>query len=95
METHSNIFAWKIPRTQDPGGLQSMVSQRVGHDWETEKFKASLFYNTLKAHLLKDVISKYSPIWDTRGYGFNMQVLEYTMQSIIVVIRKRNVFLIV
>ena len=32
MATHSNILAWKIPWTEDPGGLQSMGSQRVGHD---------------------------------------------------------------
>ena len=32
MATHSSILAWKIPRTQEPGGLQSMVLQRVRHD---------------------------------------------------------------
>ena len=32
MATHSSIHAWKIPWTEDPGGLQSMGSQRVGHD---------------------------------------------------------------
>ena len=32
MVTHSSILAWRIPRTEVPGGLQSMVSQRVGHD---------------------------------------------------------------
>ena len=31
MATHSSIFAWKIPRTEEPGGVQSMGSQRVGH----------------------------------------------------------------
>ena len=30
--THSSILAWKIPRTEDPGELQSMGSQTVGHD---------------------------------------------------------------
>ena len=29
--THSGILAWKIPWTEDPGGLQIMGSQRVGH----------------------------------------------------------------
>ena len=32
MATHSNILAWKIPWTEEPGELQSMESQRVGHD---------------------------------------------------------------
>ena len=33
--THSSILAWRIPWTEEPGGLQSMGSQRVGHDWVT------------------------------------------------------------
>ena len=32
MVPHSSILAWRIPWTEDPGGLQSMGSQRVGHD---------------------------------------------------------------
>ena len=32
MATHSSILAWKIPQTEEPGRLQSMGSQRVGHD---------------------------------------------------------------
>ena len=40
MATHSSILAWKISWTEEPGGLQSMGSQRVGHDWVTN------IYNT-------------------------------------------------
>ena len=32
MATHSSILAWRIPWMEEPGGLQSMGSQRVGHD---------------------------------------------------------------
>ena len=32
MATHSNILAWEIPGTEEPGRLQSMGSQRVGHN---------------------------------------------------------------
>ena len=32
MAVHSSIFAWRIPWTEEPGGLQSMGSQRVGYD---------------------------------------------------------------
>ena len=32
MATHSSILAWRIPWTEEPGGLQFMGSQRVGHD---------------------------------------------------------------
>ena len=35
MATHSSILAWRIPWTEEPGGLQSMESQRVRHDWAT------------------------------------------------------------
>ena len=35
MATHSSVLAWKIPWTEEPGGLQSTGAQRVGHDWET------------------------------------------------------------
>ena len=35
MATHSSILAWRIPWTEEPGGLQSMGSQRVGHSWAT------------------------------------------------------------
>ena len=33
MATHSSILAWRIPRTEEPGGLQSIGSHRVRHDW--------------------------------------------------------------
>ena len=32
MATHSSILAWRFPWTEEPGGLQSMGSQRVGHN---------------------------------------------------------------
>ena len=35
MAPHSSTLAWKIPWTEEPGGLQSMGSRRVGHDWAT------------------------------------------------------------
>ena len=32
MATHSSVLAWRIPGTEEPGGLPSMGSHRVGHD---------------------------------------------------------------
>ena len=32
MATHSNILAWRIPWTEEPGGVPSMGSQRIGHN---------------------------------------------------------------
>ena len=37
MATHSSILAWNIPWTEEAGGLQSMGSQRVGHDLATQE----------------------------------------------------------
>ena len=37
MATHSSLLAWEILWTEEPGGLQSMGSQRVGHDLVTEQ----------------------------------------------------------
>ena len=42
MATHSSILAWRIPWTEEPGGLQSKGSQRVGHEWVTERSTAPL-----------------------------------------------------
>jgi len=33
MATHPIVLAWRVPWTEEPGGLQSTGSQRVGHDW--------------------------------------------------------------
>ena len=37
MSTYSCVLTWTIPWTEHPGGLQSVESQRVGHDWATER----------------------------------------------------------
>ena len=46
MATHSSILAWKIPWTEEPGGLQSMGSQRVRHDWATNLSLTDLIEKT-------------------------------------------------
>ena len=47
MAAHSSILAWRMPCTEEPGGLQSMGSQRVEHDWVTNTFN----FNTIKFSL--------------------------------------------
>ena len=37
--THSSILSWRITWAEEPGGLQSMELQRVGHDWVTNRFQ--------------------------------------------------------
>ena len=41
MATHSSVLAWKIPWTEEPGGLQSTGSQRVRHDWAKKHFAST------------------------------------------------------
>ena len=42
MATHSSVLAWRIPETGEPGGLPSMGSHRVGHDWSDLAVSSSL-----------------------------------------------------
>ena len=46
MADHFSIFVWRIPWTEEPGRLQSMGSQRVGHDWVTNTFTPLSFFST-------------------------------------------------
>ena len=50
MASHSNILAWRIPWTEEPGGLQSMGSQRVGQDCVTNTFTFALYVTDLIGH---------------------------------------------
>ena len=44
MATHSSILAWEIPWTEEPGGLQSMGSQRAGYDWATKHIHTHVYF---------------------------------------------------
>ena len=56
MATHPSILAWRIPWTEEPGRLQSMGSQRVRYDWETNIFKGKC-NDFFSRHLLRaDVV---------------------------------------
>ena len=60
MATLSSILAWRIPRTEDPGGLLSMGSQRGRHDWMTNSFTDSLIKYILNNNDLKVKITLWS-----------------------------------
>ena len=85
MITHSSILAWKIPWTEEPGGLQSLGLQRVGHNWAHTwqqftiiKKKIAIKHSSVYEHIteqanrerLSSKILKYSP-----SFGFNNQML--------------------
>ena len=52
MATHSSVLAWRIPRTGEPGGLPSMGSHRVGHDWSDLAAVAVQFSRSIVSHSL-------------------------------------------
>ena len=52
MATHSSILAWKIPETEEPGRLQSMGLQRVGHFWATNTHRPPVVSDKALAHWL-------------------------------------------
>ena len=64
MAPHSSNLAWKIPWTEEPGGLQSMGSLRLGHDWVTS---LSLFH----FHVLEKEMATDSSVlaWRIPGMG--------------------------
>ena len=64
MAPHSSTLAWKIPWMEEPGGLQSMGLQRVGHDWATS---LSLFH----FHALEKEMATHSSVlaWRVPGMG--------------------------
>ena len=47
MATHGSILAWRIPWTEEPGGLQSMGLKRVGHDWATSTHTMACLRNPI------------------------------------------------
>ena len=60
MATHPSILAWRIPWTEEPGVLQSMWSQRAGHDWATQ--------HTQHTHLVILIPSQLRKLPANRGY---------------------------
>ena len=60
MATQSSILAWRTPWTEEPGRLQSIGSQRVGHDWKTFTFTFTSFCGKMK-------LSCYSPADTIQG----------------------------
>ena len=62
MATHSSVLAWRIPGTEEPGGLPSMGSHRVGHDWNDLAAAAAAI------NILPNSYSVQSTVLPCRGY---------------------------
>ena len=71
MATHSSILAWEIPWTEEPGGLQSMGLQRVGHNLAIEHARR----NTWRAATCSMGCQPLFPPDSVRGFALNQNDL--------------------
>ena len=80
MATYSSILAWRIPWTEEPGGLQSMGSQRVRHDWVTSfhftSHTSKVMFKILQARLQQYVNRKLPDVQAgfRKGRGIRDQI---------------------
>ena len=60
MATHSSVLAWRIPGTEEPGGLPSVGSHRVGHDWSDLAAAAADLGKAIDFHMLAFIMCYYT-----------------------------------
>ena len=76
MATHSSVLAWRIPRTAEPGGLPSLGSHRVRHDWSDLAAAAADLLNSLAFSVIQQMLEIWSlvpfvnPAWTSRSSWF-------------------------
>ena len=76
MATHSSVLAWRIPGTGEPGGLPSLGSRRVGHDWSdlAAAPHCHSFISTPDSHIYRCIyLSKYI------GTAFVMEIASHRL----------------
>ena len=85
MAAHSSILAWSVPWTEEPGGLQSMESQRVGHNWET-MHKHIMEPNQIFIKLIsRQCNTRYKRIF--KNYKINVYLNRMILNSISILLR--------
>ena len=79
--THFSILAWRIPQTEEPGRLQSMGLQRVGHDWASSLWgPSSQSYGFSSSHVWMWELD-HKENWALKNWWFWTVVLEKTLES--------------
>ena len=74
MVTHSSVLAWRIPGTGEPGGLPSMGSHRIGHDWSDLAAAGFVLESTSLTYTICILMLKYKvkimkTTWHCHKYG--------------------------
>ena len=91
MATHSSVLAWRIPGTEEPGGLPSMGSHRVGHDWsDLAAAAAAARQITLRVHTPHKISSPDKQILFviyTKIYNYFRKILKYKIHVVPVLLR--------
>ena len=88
MATHLSILAWRIPWTEEPGGLQSTESQRVGHNWATNtntwENKDNFSQKANTTHLDSAAFTVLKRLWTHLSYSSRRMemLLEWIVGSI-------------
>ena len=62
MATHSSILAWRIPWTEEPGGLQSMGWRRAGYDWATDTHTHAMNLGSWGTVYKSHILSKFDTL---------------------------------
>ena len=77
MAAYSSILAWRIPWAEEPGGLQSMVSQRVGHDWMKYRWLTMLYIFLYCTGNLYTYIQSFKILFSIMVYHRIMNIVLY------------------
>ena len=75
MATHSSVLAWRIPGTGEPGGLPSMGSHRLGHDWSNLATAAAIIVLSFKVGNSIDNFLNLETLKLTKTFPQNIKVM--------------------
>ena len=80
MATHSSVLAWRIPRMAEPGGLPSLGSHRVGHDWSNLAAAAIMLFETFLLQVQNTTSEVPSPFLKSGSFSY-FQIFNSANQS--------------
>ena len=81
MATHPSILAWRITWTKEPGGLQSMGLQRVGHNWATNTHSSFIYPNKIFINTCSFDICLCFKKWSKYGTSRSKVIYHHRLQS--------------